>query len=168
MRVQCELFAVFCTYWKRTAASQQGSGMDELHLMIHPLDTQAERGPVQQIGPLLRPTLRVSSQWAITMLPLTFEQAMTRLEQLPLAYTEPDGSFSWSGSGPQPFQLQGLLHDRGERLSHVEIMGHGYEVALIRLITTVAGDLNDLMIQSVREGKFFTAAAECNTHQPEA
>jgi len=133
--------------------------MDELHLMIHPLDKQAERGPVQQIGPLLRPMLRVSPQWAAATLPLTFEEALARLEALPMAYTEPDGSFSWSGSGAAPFQFQGLLHDRGERLSHVEILGHGEEEVMTRLIAAVAGDLKDLMIQSVREGKFYLAVA---------
>lgn len=131
--------------------------MDDMHLMIHPADANAERGAVQRIGPLMRPTLRVSSQWAIPMLPLTFEEAMARLEKLPLAYTEPDGSFSWSGAGPPPFQFQGLLHDRGERLSHVEILGHGDEQALTRLITVVAGDLKGLMIQSVRDGRFYLA-----------
>jgi len=134
--------------------------MEELHLMIHPLDRMAEHGPVEQIGPLRRPTLRVSPQWAAAMLPLTFEEALKRLEALPLAYTEPDGSFSWSNAGAAPFQFQGLLHDRGDRLSHVEILGHGDEAALMRLIAAVAGDLKELMIQSVREGRFYLAAAE--------
>ena len=134
--------------------------MDSVHLTIHPLDAEAVRGPMATFGPLALPTLRVSANWAAAMLPPTFEEAVASLESLPLAYVEPDGSFVWAGAGPPPFQWEGMLHDRGERLSHVELLGHGGPAELTRLIEAVAGDLSRLMIQSVRHGLFFAATAD--------
>jgi len=50
-----------------------------------------------------------------------------------------------------------MLHDRGERLSHVELIGHGGVDALLRLMESAAGEPSQLMIQTVRDGKFFAA-----------
>ena len=134
--------------------------MDNVHLTIHPLDEEAVRGPVATFGPLVLPTLRVGANWAAAMLPLTFEEAVARLEALPLAYIEPDGSFVWAGAGPPAFQWEGMLHDRGERLSHVELLGHGGPAELTRLIEAVAGGCSRLMIQSVRNGLFLAATPD--------
>lgn len=136
--------------------------MDDLHLIIHPLNAEAMHGPVAGIGSLRLPTLRVSADWATAMLPLTFEEAVERLGRLPMSYIEPDGSFVWAGVGPPAFRFEGMLHDRGERLSHVELMGHGGSDDLMRLITAVSGDPRRIMIQTVRDGKFF-AAGTCAT-----
>lgn len=141
--------------------------MDELHLTIHPLDVKAERGIVTQIGPLTLPALQVSAGWAAAMLPLTFEEAVERLVRLPMAYIEPDGSFVWASAGPPAFRWEGMLHDRGERLSHVELIGHGCNTSLVHLIIAVAGDPQQLMIQTVRDGRFFTAGS-LSTQQPPA
>lgn len=132
--------------------------VDELHLMIHPLDASATRGAAAEIGSLPLTTLHVGLQWAAAMLPLTFEEAVEGLGRLPMAYIEPDGSFVWAGAGPPAFRWEGMLHDRGERLSHVELMGHGCSDDLMRLIAAVAGDSQQIMIQAVREGKFFAVA----------
>lgn len=82
---------------------------------------------------------------------VSFEQAMERLNQLPRMFTEPDGSFLWSGLfddsaaclpdrlSPQsdrlsdhpeasltlaPWRLDGMLYDREERVVRVEISGN--------------------------------------------
>jgi hypothetical protein len=133
--------------------------MEALHLTIHPLDPLAVRGAAAEIGCLPLTTLQVSPEWAGAMLPLTFEEAVERLSRLPKAYIEPDGSFVWAGAGPPAFRWEGMLHDRGQRLSHVELLGQGGRESLLRLIVTVAGDPQQLMIQSVREGRFFAAVS---------
>ncbi|MCE9551990.1 MAG: hypothetical protein K8T91_01245 [Planctomycetes bacterium] len=132
--------------------------MDELHLTIHPLDASATRGATAEVGPLTLTSLQVSPQWAAAMLSLTFEEAVERLSRLPMAYIEPDGSYVWAGAGPPAFRFEGMLHDRGERLSHVELMGHGCHETLLRLIAAVAGEPDHVMIQTVRDGKFFAVA----------
>jgi len=129
----------------------------EVHLTIHPLDNHAVRGAEVAVGPLFMSAVRVSDRWAEAMLPLTFEEAVARLECLPMLYIEPDGSFVWAGAGPPPFRWEGMLHDRGERLSHVELIGHGGVDALLRLMESAAGEPSQLMIQTVRDGKFFAA-----------
>jgi hypothetical protein len=53
--------------------------------------------------------------------PVSFEEAATRLGELPSLYLEPDGSFVWVGSGQ--WQLDGQIADRAGRVSSVQVAG---------------------------------------------
>ena len=65
------------------------------------------------------------SPTAAAPLPVTFEEALERLAQLPQMFIEPDGAFVWR---PLPevaerWQVDGNLFDRGESLFYVELKG---------------------------------------------
>jgi hypothetical protein len=58
-------------------------------------------------------------------LPVTFDEALELLGQLPRMFVEPDGSFVWtSPPGSEPhWQVDGNLLDRGDTLFYAEIKG---------------------------------------------
>ena len=58
-------------------------------------------------------------------LSVTFDEALSTLEQLDRMFIEPDGSFVWAGlSGDgERWQVDGNLIDRGDCLAYVELKG---------------------------------------------
>jgi hypothetical protein len=55
-------------------------------------------------------------------IPTSFEEAESRLSQLPLLHFEPDGSFVWTrDSGRQ--QIYGMIYDAAGRIQYCELRG---------------------------------------------
>ena len=55
---------------------------------------------------------------------VSFEQAAERLAQFPRMFIEPDGSFVWVSSDKNdPWQVDGTLYDREDKLLFVELKG---------------------------------------------
>ena len=93
-------------------------------------------------------------------LPITFEQAATALEQLPRMSVEPDGSFVWVAEHNQPpWQVDGLLVDRGGRLSHVELKGTCPAAQFDRLLSICGWPAASVVFQLVRAAVFLSESA---------
>lgn len=92
------------------------------------------------------------------LLPVTYEQAVERMEALPRMLLEPDGSFVWSGSQPRPWQIDGVLYDAGGQLGYVELNGDAPSGQLRQLLQALAppgcASQRSLQVQLVREGVF--------------
>lgn len=94
----------------------------------------------------------------VDQLPVTFEQAAASLEQLPLLFFEPDGSFVWgSGAGPDRWEVDGLLYDGGRRLQYVSLRGSCPQAAFEQLLDAFGGPRTSLIFQLNQQGVFVDA-----------
>lgn len=86
---------------------------------------------------------------------VTFETVGERLAGKERLYFEPDGSFVWVASvDVQPWQLDGLLADRADRLLYAELKGTCPPAALDELLTAIGRPAEGFMFQLVREAVF--------------
>lgn len=85
---------------------------------------------------------------------VTFEAALAALESLPRLFIEPDGSFVWTGvtNDGQPWQVDGNLIDRGERLACVELKGSCPDLQLDMLLAALGWPQEKLLFQLVQRG----------------
>lgn len=90
---------------------------------------------------------------------VTFETVGERLGGKERLYFEPDGSFVWVGSADErPWQLDGLLADRADRLLYVELKGTCSPAALDELLAVIGRPAEGFMFQLVREAVFLDEA----------
>ena len=90
---------------------------------------------------------------------VTFETVGERLAGKERLFFEPDGSFVWVASvGEQPWQLDGLLADRANRLLYVELKGTCPSPALDELLIAIGRPAEGFMFQLVREAVFLDEA----------
>lgn len=88
-------------------------------------------------------------------LPVTFEQAACSLEQLPLLFFEPDGSFVWGqGAGRERWEVDGLLYDGHQQLQYVSLRGKCPQSALDQLLATFGWPASSLVFQLNQQGVF--------------
>jgi hypothetical protein len=109
--------------------------------------------PIDIDGQRYQP-LAPAPQHAGQPFPLSFEDvnaAMTALERM---FTEPDGSFVWTGDDPNPWQVEGSLVDLGGRLLYVELWGRCPPAAFDRLLQCLDWPNVRLMFYCHREGVF--------------
>jgi len=97
---------------------------------------------------------------AIAPLPVTFDHALTGLEQLDRLFIEPDGSFVWTGALPDgtSWQVDGNLIDRGDQLAYVELKGHCPEAQLNRILETIGWPNAELAFELTRQGSVVAEA----------
>ncbi len=79
-----------------------------------------QRSANDTTSPTLRFHVHLSDRRLAEPLPLSFEQAQSRLEALPRLHFEPDGSFVWAGAN---YQVFGMLYDAAGLLQYVELRG---------------------------------------------
>lgn len=133
--------------------------MRHFHLLIHASARECERGPIVVVEGLNCETLLVPMHQQTEPLDVTFEHVCQQLEQFERMYIEPDGSFVWvSGneSISEPWQVDGLLHDRGDWLVALELKGVCSRGAFERLLMAVGWPVAALSFQLVREAVFVT------------
>jgi len=92
------------------------------------------------LGDQPTPTLLLTGEALAQPFVVTFEEAFARLEQLERMFIEPDGAFVWvsrgaSATDEQPWQLDGVLYDRGGRLLLVDLKGSCPPAALDQLLS---------------------------------
>ena len=58
-----------------------------------------------------------------TMIAISFELLAARLQEFERLYFEMDGSFVWTGAIPCPWQVDGMIYDRGSLIQRVELKG---------------------------------------------
>lgn len=88
---------------------------------------------------------------------VTFDEALSALEQVPGVFIEPDGSFfRASGPGEPAWQAEGNLYDQGPHLAHVEMKGCCPQERLAELLGPLGWPKVALTFQMVREGTQLT------------
>jgi hypothetical protein len=94
------------------------------HVQIFARPPAAVQGLPQAINGCQIAPLDVSQAELAAGLSITFDQAAAALAQLPRMFIEPDGSFVWvAREGEPPWQVDGVLYDRGQRLAYAELKG---------------------------------------------
>ena len=85
----------------------------------------------------------------------SFEEAESRLIELPMLCFEPDGSFVWAQSGGHE-QVYGMLYDAGGRLQYCDLQGRCSYQNWQSLCVAITGDPNhalEVMLLPHRELK---------------
>ena len=86
-------------------------------------------------------------------LPVSFDDALTRLGRLPRLFIEPDGSFVWTGdSDGETWQVDGNLLDQGETLACVEVKGRCPEEHFGQLLAAFGWPQTRLSFQLPQRG----------------
>lgn len=81
----------------------------------------------------------------------SFETAAQALSALERMYCEPDGSFVWVSSREEPpWQVEGNLYDKDDRLRFVDVKGHCPEAAFDQLLRALGWPATPLLFQVVR------------------
>lgn len=120
---------------------------------IHARPAEAAAGPAAQLAGRTLQTLAVApALLAATPFACTFEEASEKLEMLERMFLEPDGSFVWTSSqGGEPWQVDGNLYDRADRLSFVDLNGRCPAAEFDRLLTALGWPQTPLVFQLTRE-----------------
>jgi hypothetical protein len=119
----------------------------------------------QPAAPLTRSRLELVGQWFETLVippgeagtpfAVTFEEACAGLNRLEQLLIEPDGSFVWSAShGEPPWQVDGVLYDRAQKLIYVELKGTCPASQFDQLLTIFGWPATPMIFQLVREAAF--------------
>ena len=88
-----------------------------------------------------------------SFLPVTFDQALDALKQLPRLNAEPDGFFVISGDhGGVRWQVDGHLFDFNDRLHRVELHGQCPPAAFDELLRSFGWPAKLLAFELVQEG----------------
>jgi hypothetical protein len=123
-----------------------------MHLVIQARPENVPPGPRRELDGVAIATLAPSPVDLAQPFGVSFEQAAEALEQLPRLSLEPDGSFFWVGHDARgPWQLDGLLFDRDERLMTVELKGTCPAAALDRMLTTLGWPDTPVLLQMVQQ-----------------
>ncbi len=126
--------------------------MKSVHFVVHARSSQVVYvEPVELDGLQVKP-LAVDGAADLPSLDVTFEQAQAALESQPRVFFEPDGSFLWNDKTPEPWQIEGLLQDRGGRLHFVELWGNCPPRVFDQLLKACGWPATPLMFFLVRDG----------------
>ncbi|MEQ8209018.1 MAG: hypothetical protein RH917_04235 [Lacipirellulaceae bacterium] len=86
-------------------------------------------------------------------LPVTFEEALKKLQELPRMDAEPDGFFVYSGdSEGKRWQIDGHLYDFNNQLHRVELSGSCPKSVFNQLLAIFAADETPAAFELIREG----------------
>ena len=94
------------------------------HVQLYARPRAAALGRPQILNGFQVTPLAVSHAELLAGLPITFDEVVQVLAQLPRMFIEPDGSFVWvAPQEEQTWQVDGVLYDRGQRLAYAELKG---------------------------------------------
>jgi hypothetical protein len=135
--------------------------MYAFHVTIHARPPAAIASGTAQLNGTNYPTLRVAPELlGSTTFACTFEEAAAALAKLERMYCEPDGSFVWvSSQADEPWQIDGNLYDRNERLLFIDIKGSCPAGEFDRLLKCFGWPETPIMFQLVREAVWLDEAA---------
>ncbi len=98
-------------------------------------------------------TLSLRANQLSTPFDVTFEQAEAALAELPRMFCEPDGSFVWrSSDAAQPWQVDGQLTDRSDRLLSAELKGTCPRAEFDELLSKIGWPATPLVFQLAQAG----------------
>lgn len=127
--------------------------MYAFHVTIHARPPAAIARGTARLNGNNYPTLQVAPELlGSTTFACTFEEAADALTKLERMYCEPDGSFVWvSAQADAPWQVDGNLYDRNERLLFVDAKGTCPAAEFDRLLRCFGWPETPVMFQLVRE-----------------
>lgn len=98
----------------------------------------------------------ISAGQALSQQPfaVSFEQAVDTLGTLPRMFIEPDGSFVWVGDTPKPWQVDGVLYDRDDKLLYVEVKGSCPAQQFDQLLSALGWPATPLLFQLTQAAVF--------------
>ncbi len=134
--------------------------MYSFYVTVHAQPAGAIVGPeIELAGRTLRTLHVVPQELSTTTFACSFEVARERLARLERIFCEPDGSFVWVSpqSGP-PWQVDGNLYDRNERLLFVDLKGSCPRKQFDRFLTALGWPDTKLMFQLTRQAAFLDEA----------
>lgn len=128
-------------------------------ITIHARPAEAKEGVLVELDGQPYRTLDVPPAALGTPFAKSFEAASEALLALERMFLEPDGSFVWvSAAKERPWQLDGVLYDRAERLLYVDLKGACTPDDFDRLLTALGWPETAVMFQLVREAVFLDEA----------
>ena len=142
--------------------------MYSFHCAIHALRPGVVPGPEIELGGERIASLVVPTSSRATPLAVTFEEAVEGLARLERMFVEPDGSFVWVSAGGPTWQVDGQLHDQGDRLASVELKGRCPQQEFDQILETLGWPAAPIVFQTLPEGTFlreteFRRIAECGS-----
>jgi hypothetical protein len=92
---------------------------------VHALPTLCGPGPtIERAGRQIATLAVAGADLSGASFDCSFEEAVARLGELERLFVEPDGSFVWvSDRKDRPWQVDGMVYDRNERVQFVELKG---------------------------------------------
>lgn len=106
------------------AGSTENYAVYRFHIAVHARPAWAKETKQVDVGGRRMRALDIGAEAVTDPLGATFDEAAAALGQLPRLYLELDGSFLWTApGGPNVWQTEGVLYDRGDRLHYVELKG---------------------------------------------
>lgn len=128
--------------------------MHAFHVFVHTKPGTCTAGREIQLPGCSLPTLRVPDQAALSRFHIDFDSVAVGLQGIPNLHFEPDGWFLVSDPSGA-WQVQGVVHDQGHQIAHLELKGNCYERApLIQIIETLDTPITDLLVQFAEQGLF--------------
>jgi hypothetical protein len=128
-------------------------------ITIHARPAEAKDGVVAELNGKKCRTLDVPPAALGTPFAKSFEAASEALLALERMFLEPDGSFVWvSAAKERPWQLDGVLYDRAERLLYVDLKGACTPDDFDRLLTALGWSETPVMFQLMHEAVFLDEA----------
>ena len=125
----------------------------EFHLTVHAKPDREFNVREIEFAGVAHQTLDVTTVELDSPIPISFEEAMEKLEQLPCMLFELDGSFVWAIHEPeQRFQVDGHLFDRHGKLVYVELHGNCRWSSFLELLKCLGSEETEFVYQLVREG----------------
>jgi len=91
-----------------------------------------------------------------SMMAITFELLAERLQRFERLHFEMDGSFVWTGSTPLPWQLDGMVYDRGQQVQRIELKGQCPKVEWNMLLRAIRHPEQSLIIYDLQATHFTT------------
>ena len=138
---------------------------EPFHISIHARPDGLFIERTAQVDGIATKILDVPPQHLTAALPVSFEEAESRLAALPRLFIEPDGSFVWvSNDGESPaWQLDGMMYDREGHLLYVELKGNCSTTSFRNLLAAIGDPGTLFVVQLVRHGLVMDADEFCRT-----
>jgi hypothetical protein len=128
-------------------------------ITIHARPAEAKAAAAVDLGGETYRALGIAPTALGTPFEKSFEATSDALLQLERMFLEPDGSFVWvSAAKETPWQLDGVLYDRNERLLYVDLKGACTAAAFDRLLGALGWPETPVMFQLAREAVFLGEA----------
>lgn len=135
------------------------TGRYSFDIVVHARPEGTVAGPSFSLRGLELPTL-IFSPAASAGFARTFEEVGAELERFERLYFEPDGSFVWvSPTDAEPWQLDGMLYDRNDRVLHMELKGSCPAEAFDRITAALGRPIGEMVFQLSREALFLDDTA---------
>lgn len=124
-------------------------------ITIHARSAETKLGAHEELAGKQYRTLHVPPAALGAAFDISFEAASEALSRLERMFLEPDGSFVWvSAAKERPWQLDGVLYDRKERLLYVDLKGACTPDDFDRLLAALGWPGTPVMFQLAREAVF--------------